>query len=61
VIGVLLALQAIFVYMPFMNAWFHSAPVGPLGWLVPLALAVVVFLILEAGKAGFRAFQRARS
>ena len=61
VVAVLLGLQALFVYLPFMNSWFKSTPVGPLGWLIPLALALVVFLILEAGKAGFRAFQRLRA
>jgi magnesium-transporting ATPase (P-type) len=58
VLAVLLGLQMLFVYLPFMNAWFNSAPVGPAGWLLPLGLALVVFLILEAGKAGFRAYQR---
>jgi magnesium-transporting ATPase (P-type) len=58
VLAVLLALQLMFVYVPFMNRWFGSEAVGLLGWLVPLGLAVVVFLILEAGKAGFRAYQR---
>jgi magnesium-transporting ATPase (P-type) len=57
VLGALLALQLMFVYLPFMNAWFNSAPVGLLGWLLPLGLALVVFLVLEAGKAGFRAYQ----
>jgi hypothetical protein len=44
-----------------MNRWFSSAPVGPLGWLIPLGCARVVFLVLEAGKAGFRAYQRSRT
>ncbi|MCW2803723.1 MAG: P-type ATPase, translocating, partial [Propionibacteriaceae bacterium] len=58
VLGVLLGLQLLFVYLPFMNAWFRSAPLGLAGWLIPLGLAVVVFLILEVGKAVFRAYQR---
>jgi len=57
---VLLAPQAVFVYLPFMNRWFGSEPAGVLGWTIPLGLAIVVFLILEAGKAGFRAYQRVR-
>ena len=61
VIGVLLGLQALFVYLPFMNSWFNSAPVGLSGWLIPLGCAVVVFLVLEAGKAAFRAVQRSRA
>jgi magnesium-transporting ATPase (P-type) len=61
VLGVLLGLQLLFVYLPFMNTWFRSAPVGPSGWLIPLGLALVVFLVLEAGKAGFRAHQRRRA
>ena len=60
VLAVLLALQAMFVYLPFMNRWFGSEPVSVLGWLIPLGLAIVVFLVVEAGKAGFRAYQRAR-
>ncbi len=60
VLGILLVLQLLFVYLPFMNSWFHSAPVGPSAWLLPLGLAIVVFLVLEAGKAAFRAYQRGR-
>jgi magnesium-transporting ATPase (P-type) len=29
VVGVLLGLRLLFVYLPIMNTWFHSAPVGP--------------------------------
>lgn len=49
--AVLLALQLVFIYTPFMNAWFHSAPITLLGWSVALGLSVVIFLIVEAAKA----------
>jgi magnesium-transporting ATPase (P-type) len=50
-VGVLLVLQLIFVYAPFMHAWFHSASLEIHHWLVPLATGVVVFLAVEAEKA----------
>jgi magnesium-transporting ATPase (P-type) len=50
-IGALILLQAGFVYLPFMNTWFHSAPVGAMAWFLPALLGVVVFLAVEAGKA----------
>jgi magnesium-transporting ATPase (P-type) len=50
-VGTLLLLQVLFVYAPFMNTWFHSAPIGTEGWLIPLALSVVVFALVEGGKA----------
>lgn len=50
-VGSLLALQLVFTYAPFMNAWFESAPIGPRDWGLALGLAVVVFLLCEAGKA----------
>ncbi len=56
--GSLLALQAVFVYAPFMHAWFGSAPIGLREWGITLGLAVVVFLLVEAAKALGRARQR---
>jgi magnesium-transporting ATPase (P-type) len=53
-IGAMLVLQLVFVYAPFMNNWFGSAPLPVEGWLLPLGLAVVIFLLVEVGKAGFR-------
>jgi magnesium-transporting ATPase (P-type) len=53
-IGVMLILQLVFVYAPFMNNWFGSAPLPVEGWLIPLGLAVGIFLLVEVGKAGFR-------
>lgn len=54
VIAIMLVLQAGFVYLPFMNAWFDSAPLDLVGWLVPLGLAILVFLLVEVGKAVLR-------
>ncbi|QDW61226.1 HAD-IC family P-type ATPase [Oerskovia sp. KBS0722] len=56
--GSLLALQAVFVYAPFMHSWFGSAPIGLREWGITLGLAVVVFLLVEAAKALGRARQR---
>jgi magnesium-transporting ATPase (P-type) len=54
VVGILLVLQVAFTYLPVLNRWFGSAPVGAAGWLVPLGFAVVIFLAMEFGKALFR-------
>lgn len=50
--GALLVLQAIFVYLPAMNAWFGSAPVGWEGWLIPALLGFGVFCVVEVVKRG---------
>lgn len=56
--GSLLALQAVFVYAPFMHSWFGSAPIGLREWGVTLGLAIAVFLLVEAAKALGRARRR---
>ncbi|MHA7221705.1 HAD-IC family P-type ATPase [Arthrobacter sp. RHLT1-20] len=53
--GALLALQLAFVYAPFMNLWFHSAPIGLREWSYTLGLSVAIFLLIETGKAIERA------
>jgi magnesium-transporting ATPase (P-type) len=50
-IGVMLVLQLVFVYVPFMHIGFGSAAVGPIGWLVPLGAGVLVLVVVEADKA----------
>ena len=50
-VGVLVVLQLGFVYLPFMNTWFGTAPLELRHWLVPLAIGVAVFLLIEAEKA----------
>ncbi|MGC3993967.1 MAG: HAD-IC family P-type ATPase [Propionicimonas sp.] len=54
VVGILLVLQAAFVYVPVLNSWFGSAAVGVFGWLIPFAFAVVIFVVMEAAKAAVR-------
>src|SRR5215469_10177517 len=53
-IAVLIVLQLMFVYLPFMNLWFHSAPVGAREWFLPICIGIFVFLAVEAEKAVLR-------
>lgn len=46
----LLALQAVFVYAPFMHSWFDSAPIALSEWGKTFGLALVVFLLVEVVK-----------
>lgn len=49
-ITVVLALQLIFTYAPFMQFFFDSRPMTMAAWLALIAAAAVVFLILELEK-----------
>lgn len=49
-VGVLLGLQLVFSYAPFMHSWFGSAPIGPGEWALTVVLAVGVFLLAEVAK-----------
>jgi magnesium-transporting ATPase (P-type) len=53
-IGVLIVLQLLFVYVPLLNLWFHSAPVRARDWLLPIGIGFVIFLAVEAEKALLR-------
>jgi magnesium-transporting ATPase (P-type) len=55
-VGVLAVLQLAFVYTPFMQLWFGSASLGLRDWLIPLAIATGVFLLIEVEKAVTRRF-----
>jgi len=47
---VLAVLQIVFVYAPFMQLWFGSAPLELRHWLIPLSLGAAVFIVVEAEK-----------
>jgi magnesium-transporting ATPase (P-type) len=50
-VAVLMLLQAGFVYLPFMNTWFGTAPLELRHWLLPLGIGLAVFLLIETEKA----------
>jgi magnesium-transporting ATPase (P-type) len=56
-IGVLAILQLLFVYVPFLNLWFQSAPIPAGDWLLPIAVGFAIFLIVEAEKALLRSLK----
>jgi magnesium-transporting ATPase (P-type) len=60
-IGVLIVLQLLFVYVPFLNLWFHSAPIGARDWFLPIGIGAFVFLAVEAEKAFIRRLKPATS
>ncbi len=56
-VAALAVFQATFVYAPFMNTWFGTAPLALRHWLVPLGVGVAVFLLVEVEKAVLRRFR----
>ncbi|MBV9300122.1 MAG: cation-transporting P-type ATPase [Verrucomicrobia bacterium] len=53
-IGVLVILQLLFVYVPFLNLWFHSAPIRVRDWWLPLGIGLAIFFAVEVEKAVVR-------
>lgn len=49
-VSVLVVLQLLFVYAPFMQLWFGTATVELRHWLLPLGIGVAVFLVIETEK-----------
>lgn len=49
-VGSMIALQMMFTYAPFMNKFFHSAPIGWDAWWRILLTAVVAYAIVELEK-----------
>jgi magnesium-transporting ATPase (P-type) len=53
-VGVLILLQGLFVYVPVMNLWFHTAALAARDWLLPIGVGVSIFLLIESEKAVVR-------
>ncbi len=48
--GVLILLQLVFTYAPFMNILFGTAPLEAEAWIYPLGIGMIVFLVVETEK-----------
>ncbi|HSJ26018.1 MAG TPA: HAD-IC family P-type ATPase [Longimicrobiales bacterium] len=60
-VGILVLLQLGFTYLPLLNTWFGTAPIGILDWLWCILLGMVVFSIVEIEKRfGRRRLRRAQ-
>ncbi|MEV4049977.1 HAD-IC family P-type ATPase [Amycolatopsis sp. NPDC049688] len=55
-LGLTAGLQVLLTYVPVMNSWFHTAPVGLSSWLWVLGAAVAAFGVVEADKLLWRRF-----
>ena len=49
-VAVMVALQALFTYAPFMNQLMSSAPISPDAWLRILALSIASYVLIEIEK-----------
>ncbi|MGP7961505.1 cation-translocating P-type ATPase [Sanguibacter sp. A247] len=58
--GALLVLQALFVYVPVMHAWFGSAAIEGGHWLLAAATSVGVLCVVELAKVVGRAIAKVR-
>lgn len=59
--GVLILLQVLILYVPFMNTAFGTVPLGIEYWIIPAALGVVIFSIIELEKAITRLIMKRRT
>ncbi|MGD9658940.1 MAG: HAD-IC family P-type ATPase, partial [Methylocystis sp.] len=58
-VTIVVALQAMFTYAPFMQALFNTTPLDPEIWQHIVGASVVLFLLVEVEKAIFRSTARA--
>jgi magnesium-transporting ATPase (P-type) len=59
--GVTIALQLMFTYAPFMNRVFYSAPISGKDWLMIIAIAIGVYLLIGLEKwLRLHVFKKAR-
>ena len=59
--GVMIVLQLLFTYAPFMNKVFHSAPIAANDWLLIIIIAVAVYAIIGLEKwLRLHVFKKAR-
>ncbi len=50
IIGIMIALQLILTYVPFMQGAFHTGPMTGLEWLISVVCGLVVLIVVEIDK-----------
>jgi Ca2+-transporting ATPase len=50
IIGVMLVLQLLLTYVPFMQSAFHTEDMSLIGWVISAASGMVVLLVTEFDK-----------
>ncbi|GLY38224.1 putative cation-transporting ATPase F [Amycolatopsis sp. NBRC 101858] len=60
-LGLTAGLQLLLTYVPVMNSWFHTAPVGISSWLWVLGASVAAFAVVEADKLLWQRFTAVRA
>jgi len=55
-VGILLALQALFIYAPFMQKLFATQPLGPGEWAIIISAGIILLLFVELEKFMIRTF-----
>lgn len=58
--GVLILLQVLILYVPFMNTAFGTVPLGVEYWIIPAILGMLIFSIIEIEKTITRSILRRR-
>jgi magnesium-transporting ATPase (P-type) len=48
--GVLILLQLLITYVPFMNKIFGTVPIKPYQWILPVLIGIGIFIIVEIEK-----------
>jgi magnesium-transporting ATPase (P-type) len=46
----MILLQLLFTYAPFMNQAFHTTPIEPIDWLFIIATGIVIYSIIGVEK-----------
>ncbi|GEK89446.1 ATPase, P-type (transporting), HAD superfamily, subfamily IC [Alkalibacterium putridalgicola] len=50
IIGIMLVLQLILTYVPFMQRYFYTAGLDPLEWMIAIGVGLIVLIVTEADK-----------
>ena len=59
-VSAMIALQALFTYLPVMNRFFHSAPIDAYSWMRILSAGILVYICVSIEKKYVRFAKNSR-